>query len=1033
MSKYIAIPFLLICLFAKNSFAIDQAELLANFNFAPKDVFSAVSWKPASKTAEQKPDFFLSAEFEDRGRELVKVDGDTGEVTLLRDIEVGINGSVPLSFTVVGDTLFFTAENTEFGRELWKTDGTSTGTVLVQDINPGATSTAFGQFIAFQNGTKIAFAATSPGLGSELFVSNGLSSGTIVYDIYDTPTFGSTPSQFFLHKQNQLVFQCTTASASNALCEFTDGANPTILKPGVSLAYGFEKLNATQFVFGALDLTAGYEVFVSDGTEIGTSMVTDLNVGAFSSNPNNFTLFNGEVYFSARASGVNVGESLWRTNGTEVGTMMVQDLNLDNDNGEFSNFQVINNSMLFFAIQDATGLELWKSTGGTASLLRDLTAGIEGSDLTSLTPVYEDQNQGIFIFNHTSGLGQEIWVTDGTSLGTKILKDIWTGSEGSEPVIFHDEVNSNSFFIAKSPSTLDLYTTDGTEAGTTASVSLAFGADRESNPVGLALITDDLLFVNARTQRFGYEPFAVNLLTNESILLKDIYQGKENSNPSVVGRVGSRLLFTADDNLNGQELWVTDGTVDGTTLLKDINVGPDSATISKGVALGNSVIFPAGDAVNGIELWISDGTTEGTVLLKDINTGVGSSQPFFSFAVLGNKVVFDAAESTNDRELWITDGTTVGTTLLKDINVGSNGSYPSYLYAASSGVYFYADNGADGVELWKTDGTSVGTILVKNIEPGSDSSEPIGFIEYQGNVYFAATTSSDGRELWRTDGSNSGTLQVLDLASGSNDGLGYEPSLAILDDALYFVGNSDITGDELYKTLGTAGTTTLVKDIVPGISDSQAEYLTVGGDKIYFSATTEATGKELWQTDGTEAGTSQVADIYQGPTSSNPFIFLADNRAVYFSANNNRIGEELWKVVFDECPSDLNKKEPAACGCGVIEQDLNSNGVLDCFIEADFEAYITDAQANSKKIKFNQQKNKKQIKKLNSAIKKFRTSVKLVLSEATVTAPSLPSLDTKKGKRIRKQLKVNLRTFSQDPTKETRKPVNKSLANLKAL
>lgn len=45
-------------------------------------------------------------------------------------------------------------------------------------------------------------------------------------------------------------------------------------------------------------------------------------------------------------------------------------------------------------------------------------------------------------------------------------------------------------------------------------------------------------------------------------------------------------------------------------------------------AVGNNLLFVANDVTtNGEELWISDGTTDGTTLLKDINPGIASSAP----------------------------------------------------------------------------------------------------------------------------------------------------------------------------------------------------------------------------------------------------------------------------------------------------------------------------------------------------------------------------------------------------------------------
>ena len=48
-----------------------------------------------------------------------------------------------------------------------------------------------------------------------------------------------------------------------------------------------------------------------------------------------------------------------------------------------------------------------------------------------------------------------------------------------------------------------------------------------------------------------------------------------------------KALFSATDDSHGSELWVTDGTLAGTSLLKDINVGAGDSSISEITALGN--------------------------------------------------------------------------------------------------------------------------------------------------------------------------------------------------------------------------------------------------------------------------------------------------------------------------------------------------------------------------------------------------------------------------------------------------------------
>src|SRR4051794_29865498 len=78
--------------------------------------------------------------------------------------------------------------------------------------------------------------------------------------------------------------------------------------------------------FSATDGVHGYEPWISDGTEVGTHMITDIEPtdAAFGSDPYLYTELNGIVYFSA-ATRTN-GREVWRTDGTEAGTRMVTDL-----------------------------------------------------------------------------------------------------------------------------------------------------------------------------------------------------------------------------------------------------------------------------------------------------------------------------------------------------------------------------------------------------------------------------------------------------------------------------------------------------------------------------------------------------------------------------------------------------------------------------------------------------------------------------------------------------------------------------------
>src|SRR5436305_1000544 len=88
--------------------------------------------------------------------------------------------------------------------------------------------------------------------------------------------------------------------------------------------------------------------------------------------------------------------------------------------------------------------------------------------------------------------------------------------------------------------------------------------------------------------------------------------------------LSGHLYFFADDGVHGRELWSTDGTDTGTQLVKDINPGPAASNWgSAGQVLarvGDRFVFAADDGGHGSELWISDGTADGTQMLKDIAT-----------------------------------------------------------------------------------------------------------------------------------------------------------------------------------------------------------------------------------------------------------------------------------------------------------------------------------------------------------------------------------------------------------------------------
>ncbi|MBX9608423.1 MAG: hypothetical protein K2Y51_19550, partial [Gammaproteobacteria bacterium] len=106
---------------------------------------------------------------------------------------------------------------------------------------------------------------------------------------------------------------------------------------------------------------------------------------------------------------------------------------------------------VYFSANDRdNGQELWVSDGtsGGTRLLKDIAPGGGWSSPSSFTA----SANGQVLFSAVDPTnGQELWVTDGTSAGTQLLKDIMPGTNGSSPGGFTALPNGQVLFSAVDP------------------------------------------------------------------------------------------------------------------------------------------------------------------------------------------------------------------------------------------------------------------------------------------------------------------------------------------------------------------------------------------------------------------------------------------------------------------------------------------------------------------------------------------------------------------------------------------------------
>src|SRR5438128_9153516 len=94
-------------------------------------------------------------------------------------------------------------------------------------------------------------------------------------------------------------------------------------------------------------------------------LVRDINTSVLptGSNPANFVNVNGIVFITANVPGYGV--ELWKSDGTFSGTTLVRDINLGSASST-PRFLTNANGLLFFRANDEFGTELWRSDGTSA-------------------------------------------------------------------------------------------------------------------------------------------------------------------------------------------------------------------------------------------------------------------------------------------------------------------------------------------------------------------------------------------------------------------------------------------------------------------------------------------------------------------------------------------------------------------------------------------------------------------------------------------------------------------------------------------
>lgn len=451
--------------------------------------------------------------------------------------------------------------------------------------------------------------------------------------------------------------------------------------------------------------------------------------------------------------------------------------------------------LLLFSIL-MSGFQLQAQT-----LVKDVVPGVSGSSPTVLGSV----NGKLFFFANDLSLGRELYVTDGTSNGTHLVKDI--SKQGSSITTeTYRLVDTLLFFFARSSNVnnfYSLYASNGTEAGTIKLMDMTSTTIPMMTKSEMSDVNGKFLFINLTDA--GHEIWVSDGTIAGTGMLKDINPSTSACEPLNLTRAGDKVYFYANDNEHGQELWATDGTESGTYLVKDIFSGLVSSLFSSSTgpgmyAFGDKVMFSAiEDLKIGYELFISDGTEAGTYMVKDIYNGDYHHSNPLVFASCDKFAIMYATNQVGRTSIFRSDGTDTGTFLVFE-DTASSLIKTTFVYSLNLGNYalfsqFYTGM---GTELWTSDGTPQGTHVLIDLFPGANSGFNGIMCRYKNLAFFSGQNPLFGRELWYSDGTQNNTQLYADLNPGTgSSGLS---SLCIMGDELYsgmFINAS--LGVELYK------------------------------------------------------------------------------------------------------------------------------------------------------------------------------------------------------------------------------------------
>jgi ELWxxDGT repeat protein len=349
---------------------------------------------------------------------LYSSDGTSAGTNQVKNVGHSINNTEQNFFRF--NNLFFWAgcDSANYGSDVQvlRTDGTASGTFALKTFNP-VSSSAFSAGARFIANSNTVFFIAQDTSSSYLCRTDGSVNGT--YKLYKFQPVSSLPDVYSI-VNDKLLFNIDDDLYTS------DGT-----VSGTQLYYkSVSEFSPAEGVVMGGSLYFGYshDLWKADGIAPPTKVKDGYENGGL--------IIGNKLYYVANDG--TTGQELWVTNGTASGTTVVKDIVPGTSGSSATILGKAGNKVIFTANTVAQGTEVWVSDGtaGGTFLLKDICVGSGSSYIKD--PATDEGKGVVYFIAENCPQSEQLYRTDGTVAGTYQVNSFALGSYTFTPLTVID-------------------------------------------------------------------------------------------------------------------------------------------------------------------------------------------------------------------------------------------------------------------------------------------------------------------------------------------------------------------------------------------------------------------------------------------------------------------------------------------------------------------------------------------------------------------------------------------------------------------